>query len=305
MGTSHLLSAEKQALLKLRLKGGGRASDTLRVPRRDGTGPAPLSFAQFYIWAADRKTPGNPSHNLPVGFRIKGALDAALLERAFNEVARRHESLRTSFEIQDGEPVQVVHSECPIRIAVVDLAHLAAAEREIRLRQLASSESVRPFDLSRAPLARLSLFRLGEADHVMIINLHHIIADGLSFAPLLRELDEFYSALGSGSTPNLPDLAVQYADFAAWLRSELARGSYRGQADYWRGEMSRPARPLALPFDRARPETRAFRGANVYFSIPRPLVEKLVELDREGASFFSVVLALFRSCCTATATRRM
>ena len=295
MGTPNLLSPEKQALLKLRLRGGSKAPDAERLPRRADGGSAALSFAQFYIWAADRKAPGNPSHNLPVGFHIKGPLDARLLEDSFNAIVRRHEALRTSFAVNDGEPVQVVHPECRVRIAVTDLAHLPAGERESRLRELASGESVAPFDLSRLPLIRVSLFRLGEDDHVLIVNLHHIIADGLSFAPLLKELHAFYSAFKSATPPDMPDLPVQYADFAVWLRGELAKDSYRGQAEYWRGQMSVPLRPFALPFDRPRPAVRTFSGANVYFSIPRALVEKLNALDAgSGGSFFSTVLALFQ-----------
>jgi hypothetical protein len=236
--------------------------------------PAPLSFAQFYVWASDQVTSGNPSHNLPVGFRIRGQLDVGLLEDSFNAIIKRHEVLRTTLAVKDGEPIQVIHPECRIKIVVIELAHLPNDEREIELQKLAAKESVESFDLSRLPLIRVSVFRLGDTDHVLIINLHHIIADGLSFRPLLHELDAFYSAFKSGSSPNLPELPVQYADFAFWLRREFLKNSYSDQAEYWRGRMTGGLRPLALPFDKARPTIRSFNGANVFFSIPTSLVEK-------------------------------
>ena len=222
MKKTNPLSAEKQALLKLRLSGASiRPADERRLSRRANDEPAPLSFAQFHIWARDQMAPGNPSHNLPVGFRIKGQLDVGFLEDSFNAIAGRHESLRTTVAVKDGEPVQVIHPECRIRIAVTKLDHLPRDEGEIELQKLASKESVAAFDLSRLPLIRVSLYRLGDADHVMVVNLHHIIADGLSFGPLLDELDACYRAFRSGGRLKLPELPVQYADFAIWQRREF------------------------------------------------------------------------------------
>jgi len=290
------LSAEKQALLALRLRGASKKpADARHLFRRANDEPAPLSFAQFYIWASDQGAPGNPSHNLPVGFRIRGQLDVGLLEDSFNAIVRRHEALRTTFAVKDGEPIQIIHPECRIKIAVIELAHLPVDKGEIKLQKLASKESVESFDLSRLPLIRVSLYKLGDTDHVLIVNLHHIIADGLSVGLLLTELDVFYRAFKSGSPPSLPDLPVQYADFAAWQRREFLKNSYPDQAEYWRAQMNGLLRPLALPFDRARPTVRSFGGANVFFAIPTSLVEKLNSLDGEsGRTFFSIVLALFQ-----------
>ena len=232
MGKPNLLSAEKQALLKLRLRGGSKTpAEACRVLRRANDDPAPLSFAQFYIWAGDRKAPGNPTHNLPVGFRIKGQLDVRLLEDSFNAIVRRHEALRTTFAVKDGEPIQVIHPECRITIALIELDQLPLADGQIELQKLARKESVEPFDLSRLPLVRVSLYRFAHTDHVLIVNLHHIIADGISIRPLLNELDALYRAFKSGSPPDLPDLPVQYADFAAWVRREFLKDSHQGQAE--------------------------------------------------------------------------
>lgn len=296
MEKTNPLSAEKQALLALRLRGASKKpADARHLFRRANDDPAPLSFAQFYIWASDQVAPGNPSHNLPVGFRIRGQLDVGLLEYSFNAIVQRHEALRTTFAVKDGEPIQVIHPECRIKIAVIELAHLPVDEGEIKLQKLASKESVELFDLSRLPLIRVSLFKLGDTDHVLVINLHHIIADGLSFGLLLHELDALYRAFKSGSPPNLPELPVQYADFAFWLRREFLKNSYPDQAEYWRAQMNGRLCPLALPFDRARPTVRSFSGANVFFTIHTSLVEKLNSLNKEsGGTFFSIALALFQ-----------
>jgi thioesterase domain-containing protein/acyl carrier protein len=291
------LSVEKQALLEHRLRGAlKKPADARHLFRRANGDRAPLSFAQLYIWARDQMAPGDPSHNLPVGFRIKGQLDVGLLEDSFNAIVRRHEALRTTFAVMDGEPIQVIHPECRIKIRIIELDHLPVDEGEIRLQKLASKESVESFDLSRLPLMRVSLYKLGEIDHVLVVNLHHIIADGLSIAPLLNELDALYKAFKSGSPPNLPELPVQYADFAFWLRREFSKSAYPDQAEYWRAQMNGQLRPLALPFDRARPTVRSFSGANVFFSIPTSLVEKLNSLEQEsGGTFFSIALALFQA----------
>src|SRR5437867_2646515 len=217
------LSPVKQALLEQRLKGAStarvRAPDIRARPER---GVAPLSFVQRQLWVIDQLTPGNPAYNLPNGYRLRGPLDVTALERSVNEVIKRHEGLRTTFAVRDGEPVQRIHAHLKIKIKVTALDHLTGEERETRLQALASEESVSPFDLSRLPLIRVSLFRLGDSDHVFIINLHHIAADGLSIALLLDELDAFYRAFTGGVDPRVPELAVQYAGLALWLRQTIA-----------------------------------------------------------------------------------
>lgn len=291
------LSAEKRALLELRLKGASRKPPTgiRRLVRREQGGPAPLSFAQFYIWASDRAMPGNPAYNLPYGFRIRGALNVEALERSLNTIVRRHEILRTSFSVSNGAPTQVVLPDGRISLAIVNIADLTPGERETRLRELTSEESVAPFDLSRGPLIRATLYVLDAAEHVLVITLHHIAADGLSLDPLLRELDLLYAAEVAGSSGDLPEVPIQYADYAEWIRREVASGAYDAQAEYWRGRLAGRFTPMALPYDRPRPAARSFRGGNVYFSIPSALVARLNALNTgPGASFFSAALAAFQ-----------
>jgi len=178
MQKSSTLSPVKQALLERRWK---RASHGLarrpEIPRRPNRDSAPLSFTQRQMWLIDQMTPGNPAYNLPYGFRLRGQLKLTALEDSFNEVIKRHEALRTTFAVKDEEPLQLIHPELKIKINVTELDHVAGEERENRLEALASEVSVKSFDLSRLPLIRVSLFKLGEAEHVLIINLHHIVAE--------------------------------------------------------------------------------------------------------------------------------
>ena len=153
------------------------------------------------MWMIDRMTPGNPAYNVPVGYRIRGVLNATALEDSVNEIIKRHEVLRTTFVVKDGDPFQLIHPALTIKITFTQLDHLPSKEREDRLQTLASEESVRSFDLSRLPLIRVSLFKLGDAEHVVIINVHHIVADGLSIGLMLDELDTFYRAYTGGEGP--------------------------------------------------------------------------------------------------------
>src|SRR5882762_8394060 len=284
------LSPEKKALLEQRLgiaptRGNGRV-----IPRRANQDCAPLSFAQRQMWVIDQMTPGNPAYNLPSGYRLRGPLDVTALGRSFNEIIKRHEALRTTFAVQDGEPLQRIHPDLRVAIQITALDHLRGEEREAKLQQLASEESIRPFDLSRLPLIRVSLFKLGDAEHVLIINLHHIVVDGLSIGLLLDELDACYLAFTKGSDPLLPALAVQYADFAAWERHALAK-----QIEFWRTQLGGGLPVLELPGDLPRPAVQSFKGSNVFFHIPTALAQQVKALGaREGCTFFMTVLAAFQ-----------
>src|ERR1035441_9590877 len=209
---SHL-SAEKQSLLEQRLAAAEkkRTPEGLVIPRRPNQDFAPLSFSQLQMWVIDRMTPGNPAYNVPVGYRLRGPLNPAALEDSFNEVIRRHEILRTTFTVENDEPLQCIQPECRIRINFKELDPETA---ESRLQLLVAEESLRSFDLFRLPLIHVSLFRVGEAEHVLIINLHHIVVDGMSIGLILDEVDVFYRAFTSGITPHPPELALQYPDFA-------------------------------------------------------------------------------------------
>ena len=287
----------KQALPEQRLTEAspGRV-EADEIPRRPADDLAPLSFAQSQMWVIDQMTPGNPAYNLPFGYRLRGPLVVTALEDSFNEVIKRHEALRTTFGVKDGEPVQFIHPRLKINPKITELHHLSGEERENRLLALTSEEAVKPFDLSRLPLIRVRLFKLAEAEHVLIINVHHIVADGMSLGLLLRELDVFYRAFTSGEDPRPPELAVQYADFALWERQAIAdEAAYAGQIEFWQKQLGGTLPILELPVDKPRLALQSFNGSNALFNLPAPLAEALrVAGAREGCTFFMTVLAAFQ-----------
>lgn len=264
----------------------------LVIPRRPNQDFAPLSFAQLQMWLIDRMTEGNPAYNQPVGYRLRGYLNAAALEDSFNEVVRRHEILRTTFIVENDTPLQCIQPECKIRI---NFAELDPATAESRLQFLAAEEALTSFDLSRLPLIRVSLFKLGEAEHVLIINLHHIVADGISVGLILDEVDIFYRALTGGRDPRPPDLSLQYADFAVWQRQAVDDAAYSDQLSFWQKQLSGELPVLELPSDFPRPLLQSFKGSNVFLNLPQTLVRDLTSLGaREGCTFFMTVLAAFQ-----------
>jgi len=297
MEKSSTLSPVKQALLEQRLKGVSHARVSGReIPKRPNRDSAPLSFTQHQMWLIDQITPGNPAYNMPCGYRIKGALDVTALEASFNKVIKRHEVLRTTFIVKDGDPFQLIHPALTIKITFTQLDHLPGAEREDRLQALASEESVKSFDLSRLPLIRVSLFKLGETEHILVINLHHIVADGLSIGRLLNELDTFYRSFTEGCDPCPTELAVQYGDFALWQRQSLANeAAYANQIELWRKQLGGGLPVLELPTDMPRPALQSFKGSNIFFKVPTSLAEDLRLLGaREGCTFFMTLLAAFQ-----------
>ena len=294
---SQALSPAKQALLEQRLKAMPRDRPAIReIPRRPDPGCAPLSYAQRQMWVIDRMTPGNAACNLPYGYRLHGPLNHDVLEASFNAVIERHEVLRTTFDVDNSEPIQRIHPQLRIAIRVADLRHVPAGEREARLQALASEESVRPFDLCSLPLIRASLFTLADAEHVLIINLHHIIADGMSAGLLMREVGALYSGLGLGSNGRLPDLPVQYGDFALWQQERPANEvAPAAQIAFWTRRLGGTFPRLDLPIDHPRRIRKSFRGANVFFDVPAALGGELRSLAaRERCTVFMALLAAFQ-----------
>ena len=292
------LSPAKQALLEQRLKAGPRDCPAMcEIPKRPDSGCAPLSYPQRQMWAMDQMTPGNPAFNLPFGYRLQGRLNKVVLEASFNAVIERHELLRTTFDVDNGEPIQRIHRQFRIAIRIADLRQVPDGEREARLQALASEESVRPFDLRSLPLIRASLFTLADAEHVLVINLHHIIADGMSAALLMNEVGALYSALAAGSAARLPDLSVQYGDFALWQQQRTAKEAVRaGQIAFWTRRLGGTLPKLNLPIDNRRLVRKSYRGADVFFDIPAELGGDLKSLAaRERCTLFMTLLAAFQA----------
>jgi amino acid adenylation domain-containing protein len=287
------LSPEKRELLALLLdkekaaESGAAIRPRVRVPGE----PLPLSFAQQRLWFLDQLEPGTPFYNIPAAVRLRGRLDTSALERAFAELARRHESLRTTFVVVGDEPAQVVAPDSGLRLQLEDLTRLSAAEREAEVTRLAAEEAQEPFDLAAGPLLRLRALRLSDEEHVLLLTMHHIISDGWSMGVLIREVAALYDAFTRGEPSPLPELPIQYADFAAWQREHLTDEVMGRQLSYWRERLA-GAEPLELPADRPRPAVRSHRGAGLALTLDAGLTRRLRELSRrEGVTLFMTMLA--------------
>ncbi|HEX8191018.1 MAG TPA: non-ribosomal peptide synthase/polyketide synthase [Pyrinomonadaceae bacterium] len=288
-------SEARRALLDLLLREEGLdATPARQIPKRTSEGPAPLSFAQQRLWFLDKLEPGNPFYNVAGSVRLTGRLDVEALERSLGEVVRRHEALRTVFTEEGGQPRQFVAPHAPLRLVRVDLSHLAEDEREAEARRLADVEARTPFDLTSGLLLRAALLRLGETEHALLLTMHHIASDDWSAGVLIREIAALYEAYGGGRPSPLPELSLQYADYAVWQREWLSGETLGKQLDYWRARLEGvPA--LHLPTDRPRPRVNTHRGTRRHFVVPRATADALKALGRqEGATPFMVLLAAFK-----------
>jgi len=274
---------------------GSRPPPTPSMPRRNPAGAVPLSHHQERLWFLDQLHPGGANYNIPAIARLTGRLNVAALEQSLSEIVSRHESLRTTFAVQpDGLPVQVIGRARPLTLPVTDLTDWPQTEREAEARRLATAEAGRPFVLTRGPLFRASLLRLSEHEHVLVLNVHHIVADGWSIGVLTRELAVLYEAFSQGHPSPLPELPIQYADFALWQREWMQGEEVQTQLAYWKQQLSAlPA--LQLPTDRPRPKVLSYRGRHQPVMLSKSLTEALRTLaQREGVSLFMTLLAAFK-----------
>ncbi len=290
------LSVEKRQLLERYLKSAGlNLTNAIIIPQRRDTNKFPLSYAQERLWFMDQLEPNRPIYNMPDTHSFKGTLDLEALERSLGELVRRHEILRTTFELVDGAPVQVIAAPAPLRLEVVDLSELEAAARVSEAQRLANEEAQQPFDLSRGPLFRIRLLRLGEAEHVLLLTMHHIISDGWSLGVLGRELATLYEAYQRGESSPLAELPIQYADFAVWQREWLRCEVLEKQLAYWREQLGGELPVLELPADRPRPARRSYSGAAANIEVSAVVSRRLKEIGREGgATLFMTLLAAFK-----------
>ncbi|MBI3417085.1 MAG: SDR family NAD(P)-dependent oxidoreductase, partial [Verrucomicrobia bacterium] len=263
------------------------------IPR---AGELPLSFAQQRLWFMDRLEPSGAADNVPCAFRIKGPLNFSALERALEEIIRRHETLRTTFPSAEGRPRQVVSGVQKFSLPIVDLVHLPVSTREVEALRLANDEARRPFNLAAGPLLRLSVLRLHENDHMLLATMHHIISDGWSLGVFTRELAALYEAFSNGKSSPLTELPLQYADFAAWQKDWLQGAVLQKQLAYWKQKLTGVPLLLELPTDRPRPAAQTYRGARQHFTIPRRVAEEIRDLtQREGATLFMTLMAAFQT----------
>ncbi|AFY92098.1 non-ribosomal peptide synthetase [Chamaesiphon minutus] len=258
------------------------------------SGHLPLSFAQQRLWFLDRLIPNNPFYNIPLALNLTGTIDLAALERTFNEIVRRHEALRTTMAIESGQPVQVIHPTLAIPLPVIDLTQIPAAEREIRSRQLTERAAQEPFDLSTPPLLRVKLLRLEQTRFILLLTLHHIVADGWSLGVLMQEISALYPAFASNRPSSLPELPIQYADFAYWQRQCLQGRVLATQLSYWQQQLEGISL-LNLPTDRPRLSAQTYQGARQPLQLSPHLSWALLALSQqEGVTLFITLLAAFQ-----------
>ena len=290
------LSPEQRAEVAARLRGEAPPDPARRpIPRRRERAPAPLSFAQQRLWFLDQLFPGNPFHGELVAFRVRGPLRPALLAASLRALGARHEALRTSFPVVAGHPVQEVAAAPAVALATADLAALPRGSQQDQITRLSRDLAGRAYDLARGPLLRALLVRRGAEEHVFLLGLHQIVADGWAHGVLLRDLAALYDAAERRRAPALPPLAIQVADFAVWQREQLAGEALAGHLAYWRRQLA-GLPPLALPADRPRPETPSFRGGNVSSSLSAALSAAALALGRgAGATPFMTLLAAFQA----------
>ncbi|HEV7784598.1 MAG TPA: condensation domain-containing protein, partial [Thermoanaerobaculia bacterium] len=271
----------------------GLARDTPPIAPVPRDLPLPLSFAQRRLWFLDRLQPGNAAYNIGLAFRLVGRLNLAALAAALNAVVRRHEVLRSSFPEDNGEPVQVAAAELDVPLPLVDLRGLPEADRGGLVQRLASSSSALSFDLAHGPLVRALAVRTADAEHTAILVLHHIVTDGWSTGILLREIAELYRAAVQRLPAALPELPIQYADFAQWQREWLRGEELEAQLAYWRERLA-DLPVLQLPTDHPRPALQTFRGATQPVLLPAATVERLTALGRRhAATLFMGLVAAF------------
>ena len=260
----------------------------------------PLSFAQQRLWFLDQLAPGSAFYNVPAAIRITGPLDVPALVSGLSEVLRRHEALRTVFPEAEGRPVQRILAPGQLEIPLYDLSALAETGRETgcetEVRRLLEAESAAPFSLASGPLLRVALFKLEPAQHVLLLTMHHIISDGWSMGVLIRELSVLYPAFKAGRHSPLPELAIQYADFAHWQRQYLTGDVLDRQLSYWRQKLTGAPAVLALPTDRPRPAVQSYQGRRHTFRIAGEVRRSVDTLaHRFGATSYMVLLAGFKA----------
>ena len=254
----------------------------------------PLSFAQQRLWFLDQLYPGKASYNIPIAVRLNGQLNMAALEETLREIVNRHEALRTTFGVVDGQPMQIISPVVTMSLPLEDLSDLDEHEREAETSRRAQQEALEPFNLSTGPLMRTKLLRLGSEEHVALFTMHHIISDAWSLGVFVKEVEALYSAFVQGQPSPLPELTVQYPDFADWQREWLSGDLLEQQLSYWREQLSGAAWVLQLPTTHSRPAVKTYQGKTHPFVLSEELSDELQRLSKkEGVSLFMILLAAF------------
>jgi amino acid adenylation domain-containing protein len=283
-----------QQIDKIRKGEAGIAAPPLEKISRDEA--PPLSFAQQRLWFLDQLEPGSASYNIPSAVRLSGKLNTAALEKSINEIIKRHESLRTTFASEDGKPVQVISDPTEFKIQIIDLTNLPETERDHETMGLLEEEAHSPFNLAEGPLFHAGLLKLADEEHIIAFNMHHIISDGWSVGVLINEVTALYIAFSKDLPSPLPDLPIQYADFAHWQRKWLDGEVLEKQINYWKKQLAGSPPLLELPTDHPRPAVQTFNGSTETIRLSKELSGALLELSRkEGVTPFMTLLAAFQT----------
>ncbi len=290
------LTADQQALLLLMLRKKAQARAEQRIPRAPRGQQQPLSFAQERLWFLNQFEPESAYYNLPLALRLTGPLNLAALESTLNELNRRHEVLRTTFKPVNGKPEQYIGAAQPGRLPVTDLVGLTAEQREAVVQNSIIEDARRPFDLEQGPLVRQQVLRVGEAEHMVLLTMHHIVTDNWSMGVMVKEVVALYTAYQSGESSPLQELEIQYADFAAWQREYLQGAVLENELSYWKQQLADAPEVLELPTDRPRPRFESFHGAHQSLNLSESTSRKLTELSQQaGTTLFMTLLAAFKT----------
>ncbi len=291
------LPPEKRALLELRLKQKELSIKKLTsISKRKSSDVLLLSLVQERLWLLYQLQPDIPLFNDSILIHVTGKLDSIALEKSLNEIIKRHEILRTTFKIVDTQPIQIIAPTITLKLLILDLQELSKPEQEELVKQIITEQSSKTFDLTQELLLRCKLIRLKQQEHIILLTMHHIICDGLSRQIFYRELGTLYQAFCDGTAPALPELPIQYADFALWQRQSLDDETYKSQLVYWQQKLENLPPVLALPTDNPRPAVQSLRGARQTLILPQSLTEALKSLSqKEGVTLFMVLLAAFKT----------
>jgi amino acid adenylation domain-containing protein len=268
----------------------------MAIPRRSPSSSYRLSYGQERLWFLYRLDPASAAYNAKQAIRLHGALSVAVLRRSLEEVVTRHEILQTSFDEGSGEPFQIIAPPAGLPLPLIDMEAVPHAAREVISRRLLGDEACRTFNLSRSPLLRLLLIRMGPMEHILLLATHHIVDDGWSYGVFARELAALYEAFSRGERSPLAEPVLQYADYASWQREQFSAGAFADQLSYWRRQLDAPLPALDLPTDFPHPPTRAFLGARINFTIAGSAADRLRRLAQaENATLFIMLLTAYKT----------
>ncbi|NER81866.1 MAG: AMP-binding protein, partial [Leptolyngbya sp. SIO1D8] len=255
----------------------------------------PLSFTQQGLWFLQQLELNNPFYNENLAIRLTGILDVVSMEQSLNEIVQRHEVLRTTFNVLDGQPIQIIAPNLTLTLPVIDLCQLSDADQKKKIKRLATEHIQGSFDLAQGPLVRWTLLQLSEREHILLFTIHHIIFDGWSGGVIIRELSTLYQAFSTGKSVLLPELPIQYADFAVWQRQQLQGENLKSQLSYWKQQLENAPPLLQFPTDRPRPPIQTYRGARQSFLLPESLTKVLKAISQKAEStLFMTLLSAFK-----------